>query len=129
DNLDELRYVRNYEDMFLSFLEEGQFNAFNKQIDFSNSKSINFVGNYWQCNPDLYEKLSQRRNYYNSYESAARSILGGAPSNFQTGEYDFIPSALDFHVTSARDPAFYHGRNSDLLMVPAIRTRVLSFLE
>ncbi|MEE5462561.1 hypothetical protein V2M36_10910, partial [Streptococcus pneumoniae] len=76
DNLDELRYVRNYEDMFLSFLEEGQFNAFNKQIDFSNSKSINFVGNYWQCNPDLYEKLSQRRNYYNSYEGAVRSILG-----------------------------------------------------
>ncbi|CAH0400857.1 unnamed protein product [Chilo suppressalis] len=110
-SFEDLRFVRSYEDMFLSFLEQGQFTAYNKQIDFSNSKAINFVGNYWQCNPDLYEKISQRRNYYNSYEMAARRILGGAPMNFKYDEYEFVPTALDFYQTSLRDPAFYQIYN------------------
>ncbi|CAG9788679.1 unnamed protein product [Diatraea saccharalis] len=111
-NYEDLQFVSNYENMFMQFLEQGQVNAFNKQIDFANSKSINFVGNYWQCNPDLYEKLSSHRHYHNSYEMAARRILGGAPINYQYGEeYLYPPTALDYYQTSARDPAFYQMYN------------------
>ncbi|RVE54710.1 hypothetical protein evm_000477 [Chilo suppressalis] len=109
NNIDDLHFVRNYEDMFLSFVEQGQFTAFNQQVDFSDEKAINFVGNYWQANPDLYDKISPRRNYYNSYEAVARRIIGGAPPTYN--EYDFVPSALDFYQTAMRDPAFYQIYN------------------
>ncbi|KAL0821716.1 hypothetical protein ABMA28_005142 [Loxostege sticticalis] len=107
-NLDDLRFVRNYEDIFLSWLEKGKFNAYNQEVDFYNSKSINFVGNFWQANPDLYEKVGPN-HYHRSYEQAARRILGAAP--YKYNEYSFVPTALDYYQTSLRDPAFYQIYN------------------
>ncbi|XP_063829463.1 arylphorin-like [Ostrinia nubilalis] len=110
-NLDDLRFVRNYEDIFLSYLEKGQFKAYNHEVDFYNSKSINFVGNFWQANPDLYEKVGHN-HYHRSYEMAARRILGAAPYSYNSyDDYSFIPTALDFYQTSLRDPAFYQIYN------------------
>ncbi|KAL0821717.1 hypothetical protein ABMA28_005143 [Loxostege sticticalis] len=103
-NLDDLRFVRNYEDIFLSWLEQGKFKAYNQEVDFYNSKSINFVGNFWQSNPDLYEKVGPN-HYHRSYEQAARRILGAAPYKYK--DYEYVPTALDFYQTSLRDPAFY----------------------
>ncbi|MBR0615489.1 hypothetical protein, partial [Bacillus safensis] len=36
-NLDDLRFVRNYEDIFMNYLEMGQFKAYNQEVDFYNS--------------------------------------------------------------------------------------------
>ncbi|CAG9788678.1 unnamed protein product [Diatraea saccharalis] len=125
-NLNDLRFVRNYEDMFLTFVEEGQFSAFNQQVDFSNEKFINFVGNFWNANPDLFEKLSPHRNYYSSYEIAARSILSGAPPSYN---YDFMPSALDFYQTSLRDPAFYQMYNKIYYFISQYKQYLPSYTQ
>nr|ABO27097.1 storage protein 1 [Omphisa fuscidentalis] len=117
-NLDDLRFVRNYEDNFLNFLEKGQFKAYNQEVDLYNSKSINFVGNYWQANPDLYEKVSPN-HYHRSYEMAARRILGGAPYRYK--DYIYVPTALNFYQTSLRDPAFYQIYNKILGFISSTR--------
>ncbi|KAL4709022.1 hypothetical protein ACJJTC_005883 [Scirpophaga incertulas] len=109
-NQDALRYVRTREDMFQYYLEEGQFQSYQKKVDFYNVKSLNFVGNFWQSNPDLYEELPKRHNHH-SYEQAARRILGGASYYHKNQNYDVIPTALDFYETSLRDPAFYQIYN------------------
>ncbi|KAL4709017.1 hypothetical protein ACJJTC_005878 [Scirpophaga incertulas] len=109
-NVDDLRFVNSYENIFMSYLEEGQFKSYHKQVDFYNSKSINFVGNFFQCNADLYEKIPYR-HYHSSYEMAARRILSGVPQYPTINSYDVMPSALDFYQTSLRDPAFYQIYN------------------
>nr|AAG44960.1 hexamerin 2 [Corcyra cephalonica] len=104
DNIDDIQFIDYYEKNFLQYLQNGQFKANKYEVDLYNSKSINFVGNYWQSNTDLYEKV-QPRNYWRSYEVAARRVLGGAPRNY--ADHVYIPAALDFYQTSLRDPAFY----------------------
>ncbi|XP_052756923.1 arylphorin-like [Galleria mellonella] len=104
DNIEDIQFVDSYEKTFLQFLQKGQFKAYKQEVDLYNSKSVNFVGNYWQANVDLYEKVPQR-NYLRSYEDAARRILGAAPRN--SYENLNVPTALDFYQTSLRDPAFY----------------------
>ncbi|XP_063829465.1 arylphorin subunit alpha-like [Ostrinia nubilalis] len=113
-NLDDLRFVRNYEDIFMNYLEMGQFKAYNQEVDFYNSKAINFVGNFFQSNPDLYEKVGPT-HYHRSYEMAARRILGAAPNSYK--DYSFVPTALDFYQTSLRDPAFYQIYNKILSFI------------
>lgn len=54
------------------------FIQYNQDVDFHKSKSINFVGNFWQTNPDLYEHYGSR-NFWRSYETTARHLLGAAP--------------------------------------------------
>lgn len=51
---------------------------YNMEVDLRNYKSINFVGNYWQNNADLYEK-SGKRNFGKYYQIIARTLLGAAP--------------------------------------------------
>ncbi|XP_060804780.1 arylphorin-like [Amyelois transitella] len=104
-NEEYIQFVDTYEKSFLQFIQTGQFKAFKHEVDFRNSKSINFVGNFWQGNPDLYEKEGRPRNYERSYEQVARQLLGAAPEPYD--QYTFLPTALDFYQTSLRDPVFY----------------------
>ncbi|CAK1586885.1 unnamed protein product [Parnassius mnemosyne] len=103
-NIQELQFLDTYEKTFLQYLERGRFKAYNQEVDFSNSKSINFVSNFWQSNADLYEKFGPR-NYLRSYEVIARRLLGAAPESVD--KYTYLPTALDFYQTSLRDPVFY----------------------
>ncbi|CAG4955895.1 unnamed protein product [Parnassius apollo] len=103
-NVQELQFLDTYEKTFLQYLERGHFKAYNQEVDFSNSKSINFVGNFWQSNADLYEKFGPR-NYHRSYEITARRLLGASPE--PVDKYTNLPTALDFYQTSLRDPVFY----------------------
>ncbi|CAB3234020.1 unnamed protein product [Arctia plantaginis] len=88
---------------FLSLYRAGHFKAFDKEIDFSNPKAINFVGNYWQTNADLYSE-EHIENYQHSYEITARHVLSGSPKPYD--KYSFMPSALDFYQTSLLDAEF-----------------------
>ncbi|XP_023936946.1 arylphorin subunit beta [Bicyclus anynana] len=101
---EELQLLDTYEKTFIQYLEQGHFKAFNQDVDFRNSKSVNFVGNFWQANADWQGKVGRRDNH-NSYEVTARRILGAAPE--PVDKYTFVPTALDFYQTSLRDPAFY----------------------
>ncbi|XP_053610974.1 arylphorin-like [Plodia interpunctella] len=105
ENEEYIQFVDTYEKSFLQFIQTGQFKAFKQEVDFHNSKSINFVGNFWQGNPDLYEKEGRSRNYEQSYEKIARRLLGAAPEPYD--DYRYIPTALEFYQTSLRDPVFY----------------------
>ncbi|XP_059052698.1 arylphorin-like [Achroia grisella] len=104
ENIEDIQFLDMYEKSFLQFLQRGQFKAYKQDVDLYSSKSINFVGNYWQSNMDLYENVPPR-NYWRSYEAVARRILGGAPQ--VSYENLNLPTALDFYQTSMRDPAFY----------------------
>ncbi|XP_013199363.2 arylphorin [Amyelois transitella] len=108
ENVDYIQFLDAHEKGFVQYLQTGQFKAFKQEVDFRNSKSINFVGNYWQGNPDLYDKYDHF-NYERSYEVIARRLLGAAPQISDV--YKFVPSALDFYQTSLRDPAFYQLYN------------------
>ncbi|XP_075980760.1 larval serum protein 1 gamma [Anticarsia gemmatalis] len=104
NNLEAVRFLDSYEKTFLQFLQQGHFKAFDKEVDFHNPKAINFAGNYWQTNADLYSE-EHIEDYQHSYEITARHVLGGSPKPLD--KYTFMPSALDFYQTSLRDPAFY----------------------
>ncbi|KAM3965823.1 arylphorin-like [Aphomia sociella] len=104
DNIEDIQFIDFYEKNFLQYLQRGQFKAYKHEVDLYNSKSVNFVGNYWQANMDLFEKV-QPRHYWRSYEVAARRVLGAAPNSYH--DHLNIPAALDFYQTSLRDPAFY----------------------
>lgn len=54
---------------------------FDKEIDLHSSKAVNFVGNYWQTNADLFEE-DFLQFYQRSYEVNARRVLGAAPKPF-----------------------------------------------
>ncbi|XP_034834337.1 arylphorin subunit beta-like [Maniola hyperantus] len=101
---EELQLLDTYEKTFIQYLEQGHFKAFNQDVDLRNSKSVNFVGNFWQANADWHGKFGRRDNH-NSYEVTARRILGAAPE--PVDKYTFVPTALDFYQTSLRDPAFW----------------------
>ncbi|KAJ2945583.1 hypothetical protein O0L34_g407 [Tuta absoluta] len=101
---EELQLLDNYEKSFLSFLQRGHFKAYNQEIDFKSSKAINFVGNFWQSNPDLFEK-TEHEHYHRSYEVIARHLLSAVPEYSE--KHAIVPSALMFYQTSLRDPVFY----------------------
>lgn len=103
ENASDLEFVESYETQFLEYLHEGQYQAYEHQIDLRKSKSVNFVGNYWQSNPDSRDKSHKYNNKY--YEVIARTLLGGSPD--PVNEYFAWPSALEQFQTSLRDPAFW----------------------
>ncbi|MCJ0326389.1 hypothetical protein JY784_20095, partial [Clostridioides difficile] len=108
ENYERVRFLDTYEKTFVQFLQKDHFEAFGQKIDFHDPKAINFVGNYWQDNADLYgEEVT--KDYQRSYEVFARRVLGAAPMPFD--KYTFMPSAMDFYQTSLRDPAFYQLYN------------------
>lgn len=104
ENSDYIQFLNNYEQSFLHYLEQGHFKAYNQEIDLHNSKAINWVGNYWFTNVDLYEKAGPR-NYQRFYEIIGRHVLAGTPE--PVDKYSVIPSALELYQTSLRDPVFY----------------------
>ncbi|XP_072945095.1 uncharacterized protein [Epargyreus clarus] len=106
----ELQFLDTYEKTFIQYLEKGHFKAYNQEVDLHNSKSINFVGDYWQANYDLYKVHPKK--YHHSYEVTARHVLGAAPEPVDT--YTFMPTALSFYQTSLRDPVFYQLYNKIL---------------
>ncbi|CAH0720330.1 unnamed protein product, partial [Brenthis ino] len=101
---EELQLLDTYEKTFIQYLEQGHFKAFNQDVDLRNSKSVNFVGNFWQANADWHGKVARKDNH-NSYEATARRVLSAAPE--PVDKYTFVPSALDFYQSSLRDPIFY----------------------
>nr|AFP55240.1 aryphorin type 2 [Cerura vinula] len=103
-NYERIRFLDTYEKTFFQYLQSGHFKAFDKEVDFHSPKALNFVGNYWQNNADLYSE-EVTKDYQHSYEITARRVLGAGPE--QTNKYMFLPTALDFYQTSLRDPAFY----------------------
>ncbi|XP_049876503.1 arylphorin subunit alpha-like [Pectinophora gossypiella] len=101
---EEIQFLDTYEKTFVQYLQRGHFKAYNQEIDFRSSKSINFVGNYWQSNPDLYSN-TEPRNFWRSYEIIARHLLSAVPESYE--KHAVLPSALNFYQTSLRDPIFY----------------------
>uniref|UniRef100_A0A2A4J4V2 Arylphorin n=2 Tax=Heliothis virescens TaxID=7102 RepID=A0A2A4J4V2_HELVI len=96
-NYEFIRYLDTYEKTFFQFLQKGEFKT--------PEKEMNYVGNYWHMNQDLYSEKSNKDLHQYSYEIIARHVLSGSPKPFD--KYNFLPSALDFYQTSMRDPAFY----------------------
>ncbi|KAA1411878.1 hypothetical protein F0U44_22695, partial [Nocardioides humilatus] len=70
-NYEEIRFLDIYEKTFFQYLQQGHFKAFDKKIDLHSSKAVNFVGNYWQTNADLFEE-DFLQFYQRSYEVNAR---------------------------------------------------------
>ncbi|XP_063539441.1 arylphorin subunit alpha-like [Cydia strobilella] len=103
DNDQYINYLTSYEQTFLYYLEQGHFKAYNQEIDFRNSKAIDFVAKYWFTTVDLYEKLP--KNYERFYEIIGLHLLAGTPE--PTDKYTIFPSALELYQTSLRDPVFY----------------------
>ncbi|CAK1555807.1 unnamed protein product [Leptosia nina] len=100
----EVQVLNSFEQTFIQFLQQGHFKAYNQDVDLRNSKSVNFVGNFWQGNADMFTQVGPWQHPY-SYEIVARHVLSGVSESY--GKYDFIPSALGFYQTSLRDPVFY----------------------
>ena len=48
-------------------------------IYFQPEKEMNYVGNYWHMNQDLYSEKSQKALHQYSYEIIARHVLGAGP--------------------------------------------------
>ncbi|GBP02150.1 Sex-specific storage-protein 2 [Eumeta japonica] len=65
----------NYESQFLEYVHEGQFKGYGDvHIDLKKPEAINFVGNYWQSNPDAFNgEVPKHYNQY--YEVIARVLL------------------------------------------------------
>nr|QRN45222.1 arylphorin 1 [Tineola bisselliella] len=103
ENALDIQYVESYEAQFLEYLHEGQYEAFEHKYDLRKPKSINFVGNYWQTNPDSRDKSYKNFNKY--YEVIARVLLGGSP--YPVNDYYAYPSVLEQFQTSLRDPVFF----------------------
>ncbi|KAJ0174679.1 hypothetical protein K1T71_009787 [Dendrolimus kikuchii] len=103
-NYEKVRFLDIYEKTFHQYLQEGQFTAFNKTISFFDPSAINFVGNFWQDNADLYDEEVTKK-FQRSYEIVARQVLGAGPETVD--KYTVMPSVLDFYQTSLRDPVFY----------------------
>ncbi|KAJ2945585.1 hypothetical protein O0L34_g409 [Tuta absoluta] len=101
---EELQLLDSYEKTFLSYLQRGHFKAYNQEIDFKHPQASNFVGNFWQSNPDLFEK-TEHEHYHRSYEVIARHLLSAVPEYSE--KHAIVPSALMFYQTSLRDPVFY----------------------
>ncbi|KAA0845181.1 hypothetical protein JYU34_001833 [Plutella xylostella] len=101
DNMRDLEYLESYEKQFLQYLEAGKFKAYNKEVDFSDYKSVNFVGNFWQSNADL----TTPRNFEQYYEILAQVLLGAAPKT--SGKYSTAPIVLKHYQTALRDPVFF----------------------
>ncbi|XP_063387647.1 arylphorin subunit alpha-like [Cydia fagiglandana] len=98
-----ISYLDSYEKSFLYYLEQGNFKAYNQEIDLRDEKAINFVAKYWFANVDLYEKMP--KNYERFYEIIGLHLLAGTPE--PTDKYTILPSALELPQTSLRDPMFY----------------------
>ncbi|KAJ8715018.1 hypothetical protein PYW08_004999 [Mythimna loreyi] len=96
-NYEYIRFLDTYEKTFFQFLQKGEFKT--------PEKEMNYVGNYWHSNEDLYSQHSKKELHQYSYEIIARHVLGASPKPFD--QYSFMPTALDFYQTSMRDPAFY----------------------
>ncbi|KAI5630685.1 hemocyanin, copper containing domain-containing protein [Phthorimaea operculella] len=101
---EELQLLDNYEKTFLSYLQRGHFNAYNQEVNFKKPESVNFVGNFWQANPDLFDK-EDHDHYPRSYEVIARHLLSAVADYSE--KHVIAPSALMFYQTSLRDPVFY----------------------
>ncbi|CAG9111352.1 unnamed protein product [Plutella xylostella] len=102
-NAHALQYLESFEENFMHMLEQGYFKGDKKEVNLKNWKSINFVGNYWGFNVDLYK--SGTKNFQKYYEVIARELLGAAPE--PTDEYYTAPVALEQYTTALRDPVFY----------------------
>ncbi|XP_063627707.1 arylphorin subunit alpha-like [Cydia splendana] len=98
-----ISYLDSYEKSFLYYLEQGNFKAYNQEIDLRDEKAINFVAKYWFANVDLSEKMP--KNYERFYEIIGLHLLAGTPE--PTDKYTIFPSALELPQTSLRDPMFY----------------------
>ncbi|XP_050665724.1 arylphorin subunit alpha-like isoform X5 [Leptidea sinapis] len=103
-HIKEIESLESYETTFIQYLQQGHFKAYNQDIDLHNSKSLNFVGNFWQGNYDFFTKVGPWSHSY-TYEHIARNVLGASVETF--GKYEFAPTALDFYQSSVRDPIFF----------------------
>ncbi|XP_072944977.1 arylphorin subunit alpha-like [Epargyreus clarus] len=106
-HINELQFLDTYEKTFIQYLEKSHFKAYNQDVDFRDYKSINFVGDYWQANYDIYKVHPKK--YHHSYEVTARHVLGAASE--PVDKYMFQSTALSFYQTSLRDPLFYQIYN------------------
>ena len=71
-----------------------------KMINIYTDEGLDILGNIIEGNMD-----SCNLNFYGSIDLLARKILG---CNFEPStSYQIVPSALEFHSTSMRDPAIY----------------------
>ncbi|GBP02146.1 Arylphorin subunit alpha [Eumeta japonica] len=100
-----LQIIQNYESQFLEYVHEGQFKGYGDvHIDLKKPEAINFVGNYWQSNPDAFNgEVPKHYNQY--YEVIARVLLGGNPH--PTDDEYIGLAALEKFQTSLRDPVFW----------------------
>lgn len=75
-----------------------------KLVNIYTPEGLNILGNIIEGNMD-----SCNRDFYGSIDMFARKILGYnlEPST----SYQIVPSALEFHTMSMRDPAFYRLYN------------------
>ncbi|XP_049876511.1 arylphorin subunit beta-like [Pectinophora gossypiella] len=101
---EEIQLLDTYEKTFLEYLELEKFKSPDGVIDFRQTESTNFVGYYWQSNPNLYSQTEPRK-FLKSYENIARHLLSAVPESFE--KRTDLPSALNFYQTSLRDPIFY----------------------
>ncbi|GBP31842.1 Arylphorin subunit alpha [Eumeta japonica] len=73
-----LEIVKTHEIQFLECVHVGKYSDHGGlHVDLRTPEAINFVGNYWQSNPDAYSH-DMPRDYY---EVLARKILGGTPKS------------------------------------------------
>ncbi|CAK9799971.1 Arylphorin subunit alpha [Anthophora quadrimaculata] len=96
-----LKQVNALEMRIMNAIDSGDLIDYRgKKIDINSPEGLNMLGNVIEGNDD-----SCNRRFYGMYDAVTRDILG---FNFESQDKNtLIPSALQFHSTSMRDPAFY----------------------
>ncbi|KYN32236.1 Arylphorin subunit alpha [Trachymyrmex septentrionalis] len=98
------KYIKDIEDMesrISAAIDSGFIiDTTGKMINIYTDEGLDILGNIIEGNMD-----SCNLNFYGSIDLLARKILG---CNFEPStSYQIVPSALEFHSTSMRDPAIY----------------------
>ncbi|XP_049875918.1 arylphorin subunit alpha-like [Pectinophora gossypiella] len=121
---EEIQFLETFEKNFLQYMQRGMFKAYGQETNIRSPESLNFVGNYWQSNPNLYSQTEPRK-LWKSYENIARHLLSAVPESFE--ERTVLPSALNFYQTSLRDPIFYQLYSKILKYIKLFKENIYHF--
>lgn len=104
ENAMNIQYLNNYEQSFLSYIEQGNSEILqNKKLINLRNSPVDLVNEYWFTNYELAENLPQ--NQKRSYGIVGLHLLAGTPDPLD--KRIAIPSDLELYQTSLRDPVFY----------------------
>lgn len=102
----DLNRMFDLERRFRDIIHMGFLNDGDKKIDVSKPEHVDFLGSFYQGNPDGFFGNFTNDDLFKFSEIIPRKFLGGAYHHYQN-DYKILPSVLEHYETSMRDPIFY----------------------